>query len=106
MRALALRRVHQKGLGRVHDRFEFARRDGPFFAGAEQAAQHLLPVKALAAAVLFHHHVGDLVDALVGGKAAIAALALAAAADGVGLLALARVDDPVLPEAAIRTLHS
>ncbi len=89
----------------VDDGFELAGGDGAFFAGAEQAAQDLLPVEALAAAVFFHDHVGDFVDALVGGEAAIAALALAAAADGVGLFALARVDDAVLPEAAIGTLH-
>ena len=95
----------RKAFGGVDDGFELAGGHGALFAGAEQAAQHFLAVEALAAAVFLDHHVGDFVDALVGGEAAIAALALAAAADGVGLLALARVDHPVLPEAAIGTLH-
>jgi hypothetical protein len=96
----------RKALRGVDDGFELAGRDGTLLAGAEQAAEHLLAIEALAAAVLLDHHVGDLVDALVGGEAAIAALALAAAADGVGLLAFARVDDPVLPETAIGTFHA
>src|SRR5271157_297722 len=104
-RPLPFRSIHQKGLRGVHDSLEFAGRDGAFFAGAEQAAEHLLAVEALAAAVFLDHHVGDFVDALVGGEAAIAALALAAAADGIGLLALPRVDDPVLTETAIGTFH-
>ena len=84
---------------------QLARGDRPLFAGAQQAAQHLLPVEALAAAVFLHHHVGDLVDALVGGEAPVAALALPPPPDRVGLLALARVHHPILPETAIRTLH-
>ena len=96
----------RKALSGVYDGLQLAGRDGALLAGAEQAAEHLLAVEALAAAVLLDHHVGNLVDALVGGEAAIAALALPPAADRVGLLALARVDDTVLPEAAIRTFHA
>src|SRR5580698_1072425 len=103
--ALAFRGVHQIALSRVDDGFKLAGRDGAFFAGAEKAAQNFLPIEALAAAVFFNDHVGDLVDALVGGEAAVAAFALAAAADGVGLFALARVDDAILPETAIGTFH-
>jgi hypothetical protein len=91
----------RKGLGGVHDGFQLAGRHGPLFAGAQQAAEHLLPVEALAAAVFLDHHVGDFVDALVGGEAAIAALALPPPPDGVGLFALARVHHPILPETAI-----
>jgi hypothetical protein len=64
-----------------------------------------LSIETLAAAVFLHHHVGYFVDALVGGETAIAAFALAAAADGVGFLAFARVDDAILPETAIGTFH-
>ena len=98
--------VHQEGFGGVDDCFQLACRNGAFFAGAEQAAEDLLAVESLAAAVFLDHHVGDFVDALVGGEAAVAALALAAAADGVGLLAFARVDDAILPETAIGTFHA
>ena len=64
-----------------------------------------MAVETLAAAVFFDDHVRDFVDALVGGEAAIAALAFAAAADGVSFFAFARVDDAILPEAAIGTFH-
>ena len=104
--ALALGRVDQKALGGVDDRFELARRDWTFFAGTEQAAQNFLPVEALTAAILLDHHVGNFVDALVGGEAPIAALALAAPPDRVGFFAFTRVDDPILPKSTIWTLHA
>ena len=66
-----------------------SRSNGAFLAGLQQAAQHFLPLELLAAAVFLHHHVGDFVDALIGGKALVASLALAAAADGIGFFALA-----------------
>jgi hypothetical protein len=50
--------------------------------------------------------VRDFVDALVGGESSVAAFALAPAPDRIGLLALARVDYPILSESAIRALHT
>jgi len=87
--AFALGGVHEEGLSGVDNFFQLAGGDGAFFAGAEQAAQNFLAVEALAAAVFLDDHVGNLVDALVGGETAGTALALSPAADGVGLFAFA-----------------
>ena len=78
---------------------------GALLAGAAQPGQHLLAVEGLAASVLLHHHVRDLVDPLVGGEALGAAEALAPAADDLAFLALARVHHLVLEVAAVGTLH-
>src|SRR5580698_1857048 len=104
--ALALWRIHEIALRSVHYPFQLAGRNRTLLARAQQAAQNLLPVEALAASIFLHHHVRNFVDALVSGEAAIAALALAPAADRVRLLALARIDNPVLCEATVRTLHA
>src|ERR1700677_2093676 len=98
--ALALGGVHQITLCSVDDGFKLAGWHGTLFAGAEQAAEDFLSVEALAPAIFLDHHVGDFVDALVGGEAAVAALALAAAADRVSFFAFARVDDAILAETA------
>ena len=79
---------------------------GAFFAGAKEAAQNLLAIEALAAAIFFDDHVGDFVDAFVGGESAITALTLAPAPNGVSFLAFARVHDPVLKKSAVGTLHA
>src|SRR6185437_10121675 len=64
-----------------------------------------LAVKFLPAPVLFHHHVRDLVDALVGGEALFTLQALAAPSDRIGFFALARIHDLVVGVAAKRTFH-
>src|SRR5208283_5430501 len=79
--------------------------DGPLLAGVEQPAEHLLPLELLAPAVLLDDHVGNLVDALVGGKALVASIALAPPPDRVRLFALARIHHAVLREAAVGTSH-
>src|SRR4029434_2147471 len=66
---------------------------------------HLRPAEGLAAAVLLHNHVGDLLDPLVGREALVTRQALAAAADDVPLPRLARVHDLVHQVAAVRALH-
>ena len=71
----------------------------------KQAVQDLLAVELFTAAVFLDDHVRDLVDALVGGEALVAALALAASADGVGFLAFTGIDDTVLGETAVGALH-
>ena len=40
--------------------------------GPDQAAEYLVPVKALAAAVLFHHHQGQTLHSLIGGEPLVA----------------------------------
>src|SRR4029077_14281074 len=70
-----------------------------------QAVQHLLAIEFLAPAVFFHHHVGNFVDALIGGETPAAFQALATAANRLGLFAFARVDDLIIQMAAKRTLH-
>ena len=79
----------------VGDRLERRHGHRPLLAGLEQAGDQLLALEPLAAAVLLDHHVGDLVDPLVAGEAAAALEALAAPADDVAFLALARVHDLV-----------
>uniref|UniRef100_E6QHK5 Uncharacterized protein n=1 Tax=mine drainage metagenome TaxID=410659 RepID=E6QHK5_9ZZZZ len=81
------------------------RGDGAFFAGAEQTAEDFVAVEFFATAVLFDDHVGDFVDALVGGEAALALLAFAATTDGVRILAFAAVNDAVLGKTTKRALH-
>src|SRR5206468_11471581 len=65
----------------------------------------LLALEAFARAVLLDHHVRDLVDPLVAGEPASAVEALAAAANDLALLALARVDDLIAQMAAERAFH-
>ena len=102
----AFRGVHEIGLSGVDNLFQLSRGDGAFFAGAEEAAEDLLAVEAFPAAVFFNDHVRDFVDALVGGAAAIALLALAATANGISFLAFARVDDAILKKSAVGALHA
>ena len=85
--------------------FELAGGDGSFFAGAQEAVEDFGAFEFFAAAVFFYDHIGDFVDAFVGGEALVATLAFAASADGVGFFAFARVNDAVLGEPAIRALH-
>ena len=97
--------VDDEGFDGVDDFLHLGDGDFALLAGMEQAGEDLLAVEVFAAAVFLDDHVGDFVEALVGGEALVAAFALAAAADGVGFLALAAVDDLVFSEAAVRTFH-
>ncbi len=64
-----------------------------------------MAIELFAATVLLDDHVGDFIDAFVGGETFLAAEALAAAADGVAFFAFARIDDLVFEVAAERTQH-
>jgi hypothetical protein len=97
--------VHEEGFGFIDEVFEFCGGDGSFFAGAEESVEDFAAFEFFAAAIFFDDHVGDFVDALVGGEAFVASLTLAASADGVSFFAFARVNDAVLGEPAIRALH-
>jgi len=67
--------------------------------------QYFLAIEFFPAAVFFHHHVRDFIDALVGGEALAALQALAPAADGLRFFALARVYDFIVGKSAKRTFH-
>src|SRR5262249_17247892 len=75
-------------------------------AGRAQAADELLPVEGLAPSVLLDHGGEDVLDALVGGEAPAAPLALAAPADHLTGARRARVDDLVVQVAAAGALHA
>src|ERR1700687_659676 len=77
----ALRSFLNDALNLIDDGLQFRRRYGPLLAGFEQALKNFLPVKALASPVFLDDHVGDFVDALVGGKSAATAQALAPSAN-------------------------
>mgnify|MGYP003344798656 CR=1 FL=1 len=74
-------------------------------AGAEEAFEDFLALEFFAAAVAFDDHEGDVIAAFVGGEAALAFEALAAAADDIAFLAFAGVDDFVFSMSAKRTGH-
>src|SRR5262249_6995469 len=104
-RALAVRRVNDKGLNLIHHLLHLAHRDRALLARAQQSRKDLLAVKFFAPAVLLYDHVWNLVDAFVGGEAPLTFHALAAAANRPALFALARVDHFVIQESAKRALH-
>ena len=104
-RDLALGPVLQRRLDAVSHRLDRGEAHRTLLAGLEQPRHQLLPLEALAAAVLLHHHVRDLIDPLVAGEPPAAVEALAAAADDLALLALARVDDLIAEMSAERALH-
>src|SRR5258708_6807952 len=103
--AFALRRIHHVLLHFVHNLFHPAHGDGALLAGAQYSGQDLLALKLFPASVFLHHHVGDFVDALVGGEALLAFQAFAAAANRFAFLAFARIDHLVVFEPAKRTFH-
>src|SRR6266481_4042987 len=103
--ALALSGLDDEALGFVDDLLEFADGHGALFAGAHESVENFLAVKALAASVFFYHHVWNFVDALVGGKTLFALQAFAAAANGIGFLAFARIYDFVIFKPAKGAFH-
>jgi len=104
--ALPFGGLDDEGLRFIDDLLELADGHRTFFASAHEAVEHFLAVKTFAAAVFFHHHVGDFVDALVGGEAFLALQAFAAAADGVCFLAFARIHDFVIFKPAKGAFHA
>src|SRR5215472_8337295 len=103
--ALALRRIHHKLLYLVHDLFHGGHRDRPFFTRPQHPGKDFLPLELLPAAVLFHYHVRDFVDALIGGKPFLAFQAFTAAPNRRAFLALARVNYFVILEPAKWAFH-
>src|SRR6184192_2564154 len=65
--------------------------NGLLRACEKQTVQHFLPVEFFPPAIFLDDHVGNFVNPLVGGKAFLAMYALPPAADGLALLALARI---------------
>src|SRR5260370_7568599 len=90
----------------VNDAFKLGRRHRPFFAGFQQALQNFLALEAFATAILLDDHVGNFVDALVGGEAASTFEAFAAAANGVAAAAFARINHLVVYVRTERAFHS
>src|SRR6202030_4683343 len=90
----------------VHDGFKFRCSYRAFLASLEQALQNFLTLEALSAAVFLGDHVGNFVDAFVGGESARAFEAFAAAPDGVAGAAFARIDHLIVNVGAERALHS
>src|SRR6266852_5944267 len=80
----------------IDDGFEFGSGHGALFAGFQEALKNFLALEAFAASVLLDDHVGNFVDAFVGGEAARAFETVAAAADGVAGAAFAGVDNLVV----------
>src|SRR5213593_2166414 len=103
--ALALGGLDYKSFRLIYDLLQLADRYGSLLAGPQQAIQHLLAIEFLPAAVFLDHHVGNFVDALVSGEALAALQTLAAPADGIGFLALARIHHLVIFKTTERTLH-
>ena len=97
--------VDEHTLELVHQALERLGRHGPLHARAVQASEDLHAVERLAATVLLHHEWEHLLDALVGGVATLATLALAPSARDLTALREARVDDLVVEGAAERALH-
>src|SRR5216684_2499252 len=104
--ALTLGGLDDEGLGFIHDLLELADGYRALLAGAHQAVENFLAVKTFAASVFLYHHVGDFVDALVGGEALFALEAFAASADGIRFLALARIHDFVIFKPAKGAFHA
>src|ERR1041385_2001783 len=86
----AIGTVLQFGFDPIRDALELLDADRPLLAGAHQPADQLLPLERLGAAVLLDHAVLDLLDVLAARVPLAALEALAAAADAVAFLALAR----------------
>src|SRR6266849_8181694 len=101
----ALRGLLHHAFDFIHDRFEFRRGHRTLFARFQKSLQNLLPLEALAPPVFLDDHVGDFVDAFVGGEPPAAFQALTAAANGIADAALSRVDHLVVNVRAKRTLH-
>ena len=81
--------IDYERLSFIDDRLHLHGGDIAFLAGLHQAVENFLAVEPFAAAVFLDHHVRDFVDALVGGKALVAALALAPSSNGFSFLAFA-----------------
>src|SRR5258708_15056961 len=90
----------------VDDAFEFRRGHRALLAGLQQALQNFLTFETLAAAIFLDDHVGDFVDSLVGGEAAAAFEAFAAAANGIAAAAFAGINHLVVDVRAERAFHS
>ena len=104
--AFAFGGVDDEGFDGVDDDLDLGDGDVALLGGVQETLEDFLAVEALAAAVFLYDHVGDLIEALVGGEALGAAFTFAAAANGIGVLAFAGVDDFVLGEAAVRAFHA
>src|SRR3990172_6658326 len=102
---LPVRLLHQAGLDLLGDLLEFGHAHGPLLGGLEEAAQNLVAIKGLPAAILLHHHELDLFNALVRREPPLAVQALPASPDRRPVAGLPRVDDLLLHLPAKGALH-
>src|SRR3954468_8166336 len=90
---------------RVGDLLELGVRDGALVGRPRESAKELLAVEALALSVALADRHRRRLDALVGGEALAAALALAASPDGVAGIGQTRVGDACGGVGAVRAVH-
>src|SRR5207248_6090800 len=95
----------QLGLDLVDDALHRTGRYVPLGGGLHQAAEQLLAVEVLPAAVLLDHIEGNRLDPLVGGEALGALEALAPAPDRLTGIRIARVDHLQVNVTTIWALH-
>src|ERR1035438_7340446 len=81
--ALTIGRVHHEALGIIDDLLQSAHGDRPLLARPQQPIQHFLTLELFAPPVFLDHHVGDLVDPLIGREVPLALQALAAEVNGI-----------------------
>src|ERR1700722_13880381 len=97
--------VGQSGFHGIHHLGQLGHRDRPLLASLQAPVQDFLAIELFPPSILFDDHVGDFVTSLICSEAALAAQTLAAPANDIALLALARVDDFILFVAAKGAVH-
>ena len=104
-RYLSVSTIRELSLDRIHYLGEFGHRDWSLLAGFEEPGEHFLPVELFPTAVLLDDHIGNFIAPLISRETALAAQALAAAANSLSLLTLSGVNHAILFEAAEGTSH-
>ena len=103
---LALQAVLDLGLDIVHRLLQAIQGDRTLLAGAQQAAEHLVPIEGLAGLILLHHHDGEILHHLIGGKALAATNTLAATADTAILVGRTGIDHAAVGLSAKGAFHN
>jgi hypothetical protein len=104
-RYLSISAVRELSLDRIYYFGEFSHWDRSLLTCFEEPAEYFLAVELFPTAVLLDDHIRDFIAPFIRRETALAAQALAAAANNFALLTLSGVDDAILLEAAERTGH-